>query len=421
MKANELYDYLESNFSVEIKELVRLQGFSSATSILDSPERLLDLVQIDSNDRNLLAIKQLVAFHQNDGTWKIKAGIQYDVDRLMSALDRMNKQKASDQSDGSIFVSADVVRRFPWLKCLVIFCQNAFSSWDRNDLTFLSSFVENISSNLVKSPNRNRYSHEIEQFVFVLFVLAGRQGYEFVRINLPGSLPCLSTLSAHFNQNREKLLEGQFRFDSMKTYCESTDVKYVFASEDCTGVVQKVSYDRHSNSFIGFCPPLQSDGCPYVSSFNINAFDEFESIFQNETISSLLNIHTIQPITPEDQHMSPFLLSAYGTDNKFDAYDLINRWLKIFDETLERGIRIVGFSTDCDARHLRTMRLMTNFFSSLPNVDIRKRTDAFKIKLPSSWKWFFLDPVQLFVVFQVKSSVSVFDFLSQDITFVAKK
>ena len=100
MKVKELYDYLESNFNVEIKELVRLQEFSSATSILYSPERLLDLVQIDSKDLNLLSINQIVAFHQNDGTWKIKAGIQ---------------------SDGSIFVSADVVRRFSWPKFFVIF------------------------------------------------------------------------------------------------------------------------------------------------------------------------------------------------------------------------------------------------------------------------------------------------------------
>ena len=80
----------------------------------------------------------------------------------------------------------------------------------------------------MKSPNRNRYFHEIKQFPFVLFVLAGRQCYEFVGINLPESLPGLSTLSAHFNQNRGKLLEGQFQFDSIKACFESTNVKYVF-------------------------------------------------------------------------------------------------------------------------------------------------------------------------------------------------
>ncbi len=74
---------------------------------------------------------------------------------------------------------------------------------------------------------------------------------------------------------------------------------------------------------------------------------------------------------------------------------------KIFDESLQRGIRIIGFSTDCDARYLRTMRLTTNYFASLPNFDFRQRSDVFKIKLPNAWNWFYLDSTQLFLVFQV--------------------
>lgn len=144
----------------------------------------------------------------------------------------------------------------------------------------------------MKSSNRYRYSKEIEQFALVLFLLAGRQGYEFIGLNLPGSIPCLLTLSVHLNQTREEFLEGQFRFESMKTYFESTNVKYVFASEDCTGIVQKISYDRNSNSFIGFCPPLQIDGFPHISSFNIDSFSELERAFDEQKISSLLNIIT---------------------------------------------------------------------------------------------------------------------------------
>ena len=401
MKANEFYDYVESTFSFEIKELIRIQGFTSASSILYSREHLLALLDIDSNDLNLLAVKQMIAFHQNDGTWKVKAGVQYDVDCFLSALNRCRNREKSDQCDGSMFIPADVLRRFPWLKPLLAFCQSDLSSPGLKDLTFLFAFIENISNNLVTSPNRYRYSDEVEEFSFVLFLLAGRQGYEFIRLNLPGSLPSLSTLSSRFDQNREKLLEGQFRFDSMQTHFSSASVKYVFASEDCTGVIQKISYDRNSNSFIGFCPPLKTDGFPRISTFNIDSFNELEHALRTQKTASLLNIHVLQPITSGEKHLSPFLLSAYGTDNEFDSYDMMNRWLKMFEETSQRGIRIVGFSTDCDPRYLRTMRLITNFFSSLPNFNLRNRPDTFKITLPSNWHWFFLDTVQLFVVFQV--------------------
>jgi hypothetical protein len=182
------------------------------------------------------------------------------------------------------------------------------------------------------------------------------------------------------------------------------NIKYAFASEDCTGIIQKVSYDRLSNSFIGFTLPLHSNGFPRPSAFRIETFSDLEATFKNETLSSSLNIHAIQPITCQGQHSSPFLISAYGTDNKFDSYDLINRWLKIYDESLQRGVRIIGFSTDCDARYLRTMRLVTNFFASLPNFDFPQRSDVFKVDLPLEWNWFYLDSTQLFLVFQVTIS-----------------
>ena len=209
------------------------------------------------------------------------------------------------------------------------------------------------------------------------------------------------------NENREQLVEGEFRFDSRENHLKSMNVKYAFASEDCTEIIQKVCYDRQSNSFVGFCPPLQNNGFPRLLSFQIESFSDLETRFRTETLSSLLNVHAIQPITAQGQRSSPFLVSAYGTDNKFDSYHLISRWLKIFDESLHRGVRIVGFATDCDARYLRTMRLVTNFFASLLNFDLRKRPNVFKVDLPTNWNWFYLDPTQLFVVFQVTISGAV--------------
>lgn len=401
LKGKAFYEFLEATFSPEVKELARLQGFSCARSLLHSKQNLLDFLLIDSNDPNLIHLKNLAAFHGSNGTWTIKAGIQYDIDCLMSNLHQAEHQQTITSSDDSILVSAAILSRFPWLKSLIMFCQNSMHVKDRDDLVFLLLFVENMANNLIKSPYHNRYSRVVEEFAFVVYVLGGRQVYEFIRINIPGVLPCMSTLSKLFNENKEQLIEGEFRFDSMENHFKSINVKYAFASEDCTGVIQKVSYDRQSNSFIGFSLPLRNNGFPQPSTFRIESYSDLEETFKNETLSSLLNIHAIQPITRQDQPSSPFFISAYGTDNKFDSYDLINRWLKIFDESLQRGIRIIGFSTDCDARYLRTMRLTTNYFASLPNFDFHQRSDVFKIKLPNAWNWFYLDSTQLFLVFQV--------------------
>ena len=86
LRGNAFFSFLESAFSNDIKELVRLQGFSSARSLLQSNLHLLDVINIESDDNNLIAIKQIAAFRLADGKWMVKPGIQYDVDCLMSTL-----------------------------------------------------------------------------------------------------------------------------------------------------------------------------------------------------------------------------------------------------------------------------------------------------------------------------------------------
>ena len=223
LKGNTFHEFLESMFRIEIRELARLQGFSTAYSLIHSSGHLLDCLEIDSDDSSLLAIKQLVAFSQRDGTWIVKAGIQFDVESLISSIRRAEQQRKIIQPNGSIIVSSDVLRAFPWLMAVITFCQNESCS-SRSDLVFLASFIENVSNNVIKSPSRHRYSTIIEHFAFVLLMLGGRQAYELIRINLPGSVPCTSTLISMYTEKREQLTEGQFRFDAIGKFFESMNV-----------------------------------------------------------------------------------------------------------------------------------------------------------------------------------------------------
>ena len=58
--------------------------------------------------------------------------------------------------------------------------------------------------------------------------MGGKLTYEFIRLNLPGSLPNLSMLSASISDNRFKVTEGQFRFDAFRHYMNVVDVQYAF-------------------------------------------------------------------------------------------------------------------------------------------------------------------------------------------------
>ncbi|CAM4972458.1 unnamed protein product [Rotaria socialis] len=110
----------------------------------------------------------------------------------------------------------------------------------------------------------------------------------------------------------------------------------------------------------------------------------------------------IQPVQSTDNSSipSPYLLSAYGTDNTATANDILQRWWYIFNQSLQRNIRIIGFSTDTDPKYLRAMRLMSGFLGAHPHFQVHQHPQTFQIKIRSHWSWFYLCEQQLLLFFQ---------------------
>ena len=155
-------------------------------------------------------------------------------------------------------------------------------------------FLENLFSNLSLSENRYRYNELIIEFSVCLSILAGRNAYEFIRLNLPGALPNFTTVQKKIAQEGFKALEGEFRYDAMETYLTSINSKFVYCAEDCTSAVRKIIYDAPSNSFLGFTLPLDEDGMPQIQHFQTNSYEDLEMWFNQQDIFSF-NQFTYDP------------------------------------------------------------------------------------------------------------------------------
>lgn len=103
-------------------------------------------------------------------------------------------------------------------------------------------------------------------------------------------------------------------------------------AEDCTAVIKKISYDSLTNSFVGLVPHL-NDGIPTTLHYQTDSFKKLREWFSTRDCSHLINIHMIQPITNMQIAPKPFLLSAFGTNNKYEAIDIIRRWIWIFEQS----------------------------------------------------------------------------------------
>ncbi|CAF1562748.1 unnamed protein product, partial [Rotaria sp. Silwood1] len=183
-------------------------------------------------------------------------------------------------------------------------------------------------------------------------------------------------LNKLISKSDSKINEGELRFDQLQKHFDQLNIQYAFGSEDAT--------------------------VPIKEYYQTDSFDTLRIWFNSIEKASLLNVHMVQPIAASNQSIipSPFLLSAYGIDNTATANDILQRWWYIFNQCLQRNIRIIGFSTDADAKYVRAMRLMSGFFGSLPNFQVHRHPQAFEIKTTSHWPWFYLREQQVLLFFQ---------------------
>ncbi|CAF4993234.1 unnamed protein product, partial [Rotaria sp. Silwood1] len=383
-----------------LAKILKIQLINSVGKLLNTPD-IFAFFQYDSEETD--AIKRESCFKSKTGQFIVKPGIQSSFSYFINLLNKALKQKQElapneNTENYSNYITDEFLDNHSLLKSLI--------KWYRlNDLNgvkqtnqFLVSFIDNLINNCTQSPNNFRHSESIKNFAICLYVLGGKQTYEFIRLNLYGSIPNLTTLGELIKNSDTAFSEAEFNFESLRQ-CHS---QFGFCSEDTTGIIRKVEYDSKTNSFVGFVTPIDH-GIPLPKFYQANTFNELKTIYETNEIASLLNVHMFQSIPTEDNATRiprPLLLSAYGVDNKITAINVLNRWMYIFQHCLDQNVRIIGFSTDADRRYVSAMRLASGFFASLPDLQLDKHQHAFKINVPTHWKWFFLRNNQLFLFFQ---------------------
>ncbi|CAF2142265.1 unnamed protein product [Rotaria magnacalcarata] len=179
-----------------------------------------------------------------------------------------------------------------------------------------------------------------------------------------------------------------YRYDSI--------VRHICA-EDCTATVSKIVYDTQTNTFIGFSLPLDQNGLPIAKSYSTDSFTCLENWYLNDPIAKSLGAHLIQPLSSSLENISPYLLAVDGTNNKFKSPDVITRWGYIYRQCKAKGVRVIGYSTDCDCRYLNAMKRPLGFFGDFA---YHNHPDNYEINIPNKWNWFLTQSKQLFIRIQ---------------------
>ena len=297
---------------------MKIQEISSVDSLL-GVESIFSFFNLKS--QHLRPIKERIGFHFNDGSFNVKPGILYKVETLVRALNNLSEAHASTTASPMTVLFDTTLQKFPFLQKIINFLENAEDS-NNPELTLLYALIEDTFSNLIRPKHGYRYPDYIKRFGLILFILGGRNLYQFIYMNLPGSLPNVSTLQESIIDSLQELTEGNFRYELAAQYLAITQSKYVFCAEDCIRVIPKIVYDSRSNNFIGFPLPL-CNGFLQVEFYSTDSFQQLEHWFLTRTQSTLLNIHAIQPLSSKAIHLSPYMLSAYGTDGRYTSSEIV--------------------------------------------------------------------------------------------------
>ena len=169
----------------------------------------------------------------------------------------------------------------------------------------------------------------------------------------------------------------------------------VSIGEDATRVIGRIDYDSETDRCVGFVLPLNKDGLPIVDAFLATSFTAIESMFQRESISKYAYLYMAQPLK---QDAPPFCLACIGTNNKFTAKHIIQRWKYIYSECAKRGITVLSFGGDGDSRIMKAMRVSTTLHGSKMDHTIEQLIQelpsySYSLEVPESWgSWFFIKP-----------------------------
>lgn len=136
-------------------------------------------------------------------------------------------------------------------------------------------------------------------------------------------------------------------------------------SEDATRIEGKVQYDVRTNQLIGFILPINSDsGLPIPFTFKVRSANEIVEHFSNQNpTANYVNTVMAKPVG----NAPAFCLLIFGSDSKFTAREVANRWEHIISELEKLNISVLSVSSDSDPRYNSAMR-QKSFLGSKSNI-----------------------------------------------------
>lgn len=206
------YSFVKDFVGIVEGEILEIQRIKNVRILLKTPD-VFSFFQI--NNQHILSLKERACFIADDSSYIVRPGIKCNLEQFIELLKSHYKSTTSNEIKGTN-------------NCICGLLNSNNGNTEYQSKSFAHIFINNLLKNINRSSNNYQFDPMINKFASVFNILAGHNAYEYFRINLPGSLPSVTTLK-NYNQNINlNLKEGEFRFDSLKNHLDSIHSDHVF-------------------------------------------------------------------------------------------------------------------------------------------------------------------------------------------------
>lgn len=243
-------------------------------------------------------------------------------------------------------------------ECVNNYCLNTSNSasFSGDSKTIINILKNTAIKNSKYSRHSKKYDYSLKSFCTYLYIVGGKLLYETLYTNLKDSIPSLTTIKRTLKKNGN-MEEGVFRFQELYNFLLKNNYSTtIWISEDQTKILEKLQYDVTTNKIVGCV--LELDGNGLVISDNLATSASIIEKLSEKEKSAYAYAILAQPLS---NNAPSFCLSIYGSNNKFNYSDVLNRWTYMRQIADKNGISIAGFSADGDTRIMKAMRISTMF------------------------------------------------------------
>lgn len=207
------YDFVKKVVGFVEGEIMEIQQIKNVRILLQTSD-VFSFFKI--NNKDIFKLKQKACLIDDDLSYVVRPGIRANIEEFIEVLkDHYNPITTSSRTDRMN-------------SCICGFFNANGKDIGGQSNSFTHAFLTNFTKNIDRSGNNYQFDEVVGKFASVLNILAGHQAYEFVRINLPGSLPSVTTLKKYNQDVNLGLNEGEFRFDCLREHLDLIDSNHVF-------------------------------------------------------------------------------------------------------------------------------------------------------------------------------------------------